>query len=452
MTPRIIPTPKERTDASQGFRIGASVTVFRSRDWLDAAAILRDGLRRYGIAISLKRSARRNLTFGNPSADAEAPVKPEGYAVRSDTFGVSLAANDRQGRIWAVQTLLQLFDGTEFFGTDIRDWPTLSFRGVHLFHGPRARPFHEKLIERVFSPFKLNGLVVQADTIGWSVLKKPADRVGSLADVRAEAIFARAHGIDAFPLVPSHGHLWWLLGSGREAFREDPDSNWALNVTDPKALALLENIQNEAAEVFGSKNHHLGLDEVIDPVTPRGRVPYRSKLPFARLFATNAGRWTRWGKRRKKNLWIWADMLMHPSEVRPSFGTAPSVSDARYLRDRVSKDFVVVDWQYTARPKYPSLDLLRDAGFKKRVIGTWFQHDGILAFTRAAVANNALGGLQTTWCGYESAESILDGPERRQFVAMVLAAESFWNGGKTPPWNPAEIFDRAWADKPPSDS
>ena len=58
-----------------------------------------------------------------------------------------------------------------------------------------------------------------------------------------------------------------------------------------------------------------------------------------------------------------------------------------------------------------------------------------------------MGCLQTTWCGYESNESVLDTEERRQFTAMVLAAEYFWNGGKGPtpdklPYDPAEVFRR----------
>ena len=445
VTPLIIPTPKQARFSGEGFSLAETVVVRCGPSWDAASRIL---AARLGPRARFERVRGDALTLGKSGATPAPPKKPEGYAVSVSKRGVALSARDDAGKIWAVQTLLQLFDGTAFHGAEIFDWPTLAFRGVHLFHGPQARPFHEKLIERVFSPFKLNGLVIQSDTIGWTCLKKSPEHVGSLADVRAEVAHARAHGIDAFPLVPSHGHMWWLLGQGREEFREDPDSSWALNVTDSKALALLATIQNEAAQVFGSKNHHLGLDEVIDPVTPRGRVPFRSKLPFAELFAANALTWARWGRKKKKTMWIWADMLMHPSEVKPSFGTAPSVADARKLRQLVPRDFVVVDWQYTARPTYPSLDVLRDAGFQKRVIATWFQSDGILAFSKAAVENGAMGGLQTTWCGYESAESVLDGPERRQFAAMVLAAEAFWNSGIAPPWTPAEIFDRAWAVKP----
>ena len=447
----VVPTPKRARFEGNAFPLDAGEIVVRfAPAYADAATIIERGLRdRKNIRVRMAPQKSGNLTLSAGAAPdfpiPAVPNKPEGYALRVTESGAALAGRDARGRLWAAQTLLQLLSGSRLLAAEIEDWPTLSIRGVHLFHGPEARPFHEKLIERVFAPFKLNTLVVQGDTIGWTALKKSPEHVGSVADVREEARFARAHGIDAFPLIPSHGHMWWLLGKERARYREDPDSSWAINATDPAALALLEKIHDEASAIFGSKNHHFGLDEVIDPVTPRGRVPYRSKVAFAPLFARNAAHWHDWSKRRGKRMWLWADMLMHPSEVTPAFGTAPTPADARYLRANLPKDAVVVDWQYSERPSYPSLKLLRSSGFENRVIATWLDPGGTLAFSQAAATGGALGGLQTTWCGYESAESVLDGPERRQFAAMALAAEAFWNGGVAPPWKPAEIFDRAWA-------
>jgi hypothetical protein len=108
----------------------------------------------------------------------------------------------------------------------------------------------------------------------------------------------------------------------------------------------------------------------------------------------------------------------------------------------------IFDWQYSALSKYPSLDLLKSSGFTKRVACTWWDPVNIKSLAAAAAANGALGALCTTWCGYESKESVLAGEERRQFIAMVHAAEHFWNGGATQPaWDAGDIFNARYDGK-----
>ena len=120
------------------------------------------------------------------------------------------------------------------------------------------------------------------------------------------------------------------------------------------------------------------------------------------------------------------------------------------MREGLPKDIVLFDWQYSALERFPSLKFLKKAGFAKVVACTWFDPGNVVGFAKAAADAGAWGGLQTTWCGYESKVEVLDGAERRQFVAMVLAAEHFWNGGATKPaWDAAEVFARLWSDKTP---
>jgi hypothetical protein len=116
----------------------------------------------------------------------------------------------------------------------------------------------------------------------------------------------------------------------------------------------------------------------------------------------------------------------------------------------------MVDWQYSARSSYPSLKILKEAGFEKLVAAVWYYPEGIQNFTKAAAQIGALGGMITTWAGYESKESVLDTAERRQFTAMVLAADYFWNGGEGPtpqnlPYDFAQVFTQQWKSVSPED-
>ncbi|MBC8104287.1 MAG: beta-N-acetylhexosaminidase [Cytophagales bacterium] len=388
------------------------------------------------------------------------PQKPEGYAVAVGPSQALIAGTDEAGVLWGAQTLIQLLaadaKGPLVRPVVIQDWPTLSVRSVHLFHGREALPFHQKLIDRVLARFKMNALFIQAEQVRWDADPAVApDWAGTKADLRKEIAFAAERGMTVYPLLESYGHMEWLFNKGgNTAFAEDPQTPYAVNISDPRAMAYLEKFNAEADTLFDAPGFHAGLDEV----TMRGRFPYRS-LPrtFPDLFVSNAKYWHEFAIKRNKPLWMWADMALHPSEVAPCFGTAPTAKDAAAVRAGLPKDIVMVDWQYSPHDSYPSLKVLKNAGFRKLVAATWYYPQGIQDFTRAAAQIGALGGMQVTWCGYESKESVLDTLERRQFTAMVLAADYFWNGGDGPapsklPYDFSQVFARQWRGAVAADS
>ena len=166
--------------------------------------------------------------------------QPEGYKIRiTPRNGVEVWTTDAAGRRWADQTLAQL-TGREGQKPclEIEDWPTLSVRAVHLFHGQNALAFHTKLIERLFSPFKLNAIFLQCEQLKWDSDPKVAPSWGGTkADVRLEIAFAKKQGITVYPLVQSYGHMEWLFSKPQNReFAEDPATPYAVNITNPKAM------------------------------------------------------------------------------------------------------------------------------------------------------------------------------------------------------------------------
>lgn len=479
-TPLVIPRPKRMATLDRPFRITPETRIVIADGATLAdkrgAELLRKALqKRFGRDVPLvrARAAVRGvnvIAVGEPTRNAVLdrllaaeniipPAEPEGYALAVTPRAVLVAGRDRQGTLWGIQTLIQLVaaDRTSVLVRPVRisDWPTLSVRAVHLFHGQNALPFHKKLIDRILSPFKLNALFLQVEQLRWDADPAIAPPwAGRKEQVAQEIEYARRRGLTVYPLVQSHGHMEWLFrGKNNLDFAEDPETPYALNVTNPQAVAYLERINAEADRLFGAPGFHVGLDEV----TMRGRFPHRSApKSFADLFLRNVKHWHGFFAKRGRRLWMWADMALHRSDAPPSFGTAPTPDDAARIRRELPKDIVLVDWQYGTHERFPSLRLLKDAGFDV-VAATWYNPVNIQNFARVAAQVEAKGAMQTTWAGYESKEAILDTEQRKQFVAFVLAAEYFWNGGAGPapenlPYAADAVFARQWQEPDPADT
>ncbi|MBC8102098.1 MAG: beta-N-acetylhexosaminidase [Cytophagales bacterium] len=383
------------------------------------------------------------------------PRKPEGYVVSVSPRIVAIAGRDGRGALWGAQTVVQLLASAPGGGAIIRpvtveDWPTLSVRSVHLFSGRNALPFHKKLIDRIFSRYKMNALFIESERVRWDADPSAApDWGGTKDDLKQEIEFARERGITVYPLMQSYGHMEWLLQENHPEFAEDPEKPYALCYTDPKAVAYQDGFNTEANALFDAPGFHVGFDEV----TMRGQFPRRSRpKTFPQMYVAAATYWHAALAKRNQRMWMWADQALYAADVDPSFGTAPSAADAAAIRAGLPKDIVMVDWQYMPRPYYPSLTRLKKAGFKNLVAATWHYPEGIQNFSKAAAKIKALGMMQTTWCGYESSEAVLSTKERRQFTAMVLAADYFWNGGEGPvpsklPYSAEAVFARQWADR-----
>ena len=477
--PLIIPRPKQvsRTEGPS-FRLLSTTRIILAdgagAEERRAATILQhDIAERFHLTLPVVSATEAIRAGGNPAiilsgptpnplvvplqkADAlpATPEHAEGYALSVTPQGVAVAGHDAPGLLWGAQTVLQLCadggSGPLVRAATVSDWPTLSLRAVHLFHGQNATPFHKKLIERIFSRYKMNALFIEAEQVRWDADPTVAPNwAGNRAQVKEEVAFARDHGITVYPLMQSYGHMAWLLGNDRNrSLAEDAQTPYALNYSDPKAVSYIETFNREADDLFAAPGFHIGLDEVM----MRGRFPLKSKpKTFPQMYVGAATHWHDFFAKRGKPVFMWADMALCAIEENPDFGTSPTVAEAKAIRDGLPKDLIMADWQYGERTDFPSLKHLKDAGFKNVVAATWYKPKNIQNFSRAAAQVGAMGAIQTTWAGYESDESILQTDKRVQFESMILAADYFWNGGEGPapdklPYNAARTFATQWGD------
>ncbi len=396
------------------------------------------------------------------------PGMEEGYRLNVNAGGIMLIAHNDAGAFYGIQTLRQLLtrrpDGKYAFkGADIRDWPSLRFRGAHIFVGKNALPFHKKLIERIFARFKMNAIVIECEYTAWkSHPELHAPNSMPSEDLRQEIAYARERFLEPIPLVNSLGHSQWMFANKQHLdLCEDPTRPYAYNAGDPATYKLLFDIYAETLDIFKPRFFHIGHDEVKIPGADTfGRYPARPEniqRGVTRLFVDDTNRLADWLRARGARTMLWADMLLHESEGTDSkehpglsAANAPTLAEAQSRRAQMPHEAIIADWRYAAGSEQRNgLEVLQQAGFE--TLGcAWYEPGNIAGWARQAVQNHALGTLQTTWAGYDSNERLLD-TEYKQFTAYVLAAQAAWTGAGPAPSSPvtpdfvaADVFARAY--------
>jgi hypothetical protein len=415
----------------------------RSGDWRGRGLLVMIGGR--------KSPQRRATTLtGQELKLPEAPDQAEGYALRVTPQSIEIVGSDAAGAYYGLQTLRQLLlrdagGRSRFVGVNITDWPSLRFRGAHIFVGREALPFHKKLIERIFSRYKLNKIVIECEYTAWR--SHPEIHVAYSmppGDLKAEVAYARDHFMEPIPLVNSLGHCRWIFANGRHRdIVEDPRVPYAYNASNPDTYKFLFDIYRETLDIFHPRLFHIGHDEVKIPGTDQfGKYPARpenQKKGITRLFVDDTNRLADWLRPRGARAMLWADMLLHESEGVSLPGVpiltaanATSLAEAQARRAQLPGDAIVTDWRYGAGSEQRNgLAVLKQAGFN--TVGcAWYEPENIRGWAAEAIRNGAWGTLQTTWAGYNSNEGLLK-TEYNQFSAYVLAAEYAWSGSPLHP-------------------
>ena len=468
--PLVIPQPKRLIVQGTPLRLDASAQLViadgaTTQDKMAAETVRQDLGVRFGLSVPVVRAARANpsvphLVFGEPRrmplaahllhlTGAVSSPHTEGYVLRVGPRWVVVAGHDPAGTFYGAQTLRQLLGrdrkGVFVPAALIDDYPSLPWRGALLFLGNQALPFHKKLIADILARFKMNNLVLECEQARWETLGHHVPTWAmSKSDLKQEIAFARRYHLAVTPLVESVGHMGWLVGDpGYAGLAEDPQTSYAADPTNPKTYQFLDRLYDEVLDTFHSSVLCIGGDEV----NLRGRYPYRSQGRYPTLADAYIAHVTRLHddlKRKNVRTMLWGDMLLAPGEAAGD-ANAPSLADARQMRARLPKDILIADWRYSANDDFRSPQIFQSSGFGPVLGTTWDSPRDIARFAQSLVAAHQAGLLQTTWAGYNSSGKNLQ-HERRQFVALILAAEYAWSGRATPPEQLPYVPDRVFAD------
>lgn len=352
----------------------------------------------------------------------------EGYRLTVRRDGIEAVGQDAEGARNSLYTLallarpvggrLQVPLGT------VSDWPSASFRGVHLFVGPDSKDFQERLFRRVIRALKMNRAVFQCERTDWSAFPGIRTELTMSREALAERFaFVRRLGIEPIPLIQSLGHMEWFFANGQNLDLEfNPQSPYTVDPRKPGTRKALEAIWDEAIRLLRPKTIHFGLDEIDMvgfPDDPELSTQlWEATLPILRDIAERHG----------VRGMVWGDMALAPSEaVDAANGHNPET--ARRRRAAIPKGWQIADWHYAARPDpepfRKSLQVWKAEGYEP-IAGTWYSPDNVRSFTLAAIEEGC-GALQTTWAGYTSTEKAMR-EQWQQAAAYVLSADYAWSG------------------------
>lgn len=223
---------------------------------------------------------------------------------------------------------------------------------------------------------------------------RPAELSYSPDDIRAVVKVANDVGMDIVPCVSTIGHCEYFtrcpeLGHLCEDLQHAPMMFCPSNAA---VYDFLERYLSEIAELFPSRNFHIGCDEADElGYCPACRQHGREELMVAHISKVHQIM-TRLGKR----CWIWDDMFENASVEQ--IGKLP-------------RDIVMCAWKY--RSEFMDLDgtqghfnnlrrrdwfaIYESLGFDMLICPGATDIENILAYTHVAQGRQVLGGLLTTW-------------------------------------------------------
>lgn len=374
-------------------------------------------------------------------------LKGEGYRLTVTDGKIEIVGQDVDGVKNGVRTLVGLVEarGGELVvpRVTVTDWPSVAWRGVHMFVGPQALDFQTQLMKRVLAPMKFNKVVLQCERTAWDSTPGTSTPI-TMPKKDLVALFDRyrAHGIEPIPLVQSMGHCEWLFANKRFLeFAVNPDVPYTLDPRKAGARDLLTKLWTEIVTDLKPKTVHFGLDEINMRGMPDddglATRLWEKEVPFLDDLA----------KKLNVQPMIWGDMMLATSEA-PDAANAPSPEVASARRRVVGKGTLIGDWHYKNDPRasiFTSLGLWKKAGMKP-IASTWYRPDNIYGFTQAAIDTGS-GTMQTTWAGYESNEANMV-RSFNQFSAYILAADYAWSGRKELPaklpYDPDAVLQRMY--------
>jgi hypothetical protein len=478
---RIVPLPKQIDPLNGYFNISADTRIVVAddageKDLSGAELFAADVRDLYGIDLKTVResevdqSEKSMILIGtaghNKMLDVEAssrkglvpPAKEEGYALQVTPNRIFVLGYDQAGTFYGMQSLRQLLlpsaGRPRIHDCSVIDWPSLKFRGILLFVGKNALPFHEKLIDRVLTKYKYNALVLECDYLQWKTNPKMAmDFAMSQDDLKKDIAYARKNFLEPIPLVQSLGHCEWAFKNGQNTdIVEDPAARYAFCPSNPKTYDFLFSVFDEAIELFDHPRYfHIGHDEVA--MTGKfPACPVCTKKSETELLLMNTNNIHDYLSSKDARVMMWGDMLLGPNEAIGA-NNAHTVQEAVERRAGLPKDIVIADWHYyPASPdKYPSLGIFKKDGFDT-LSATWDDPENISNFTLASKRENIMGHLLTLWVGYDSSEENLK-HEKPQFDIIPLAGDYAWNTGDIPvemtPYKTETLFDEAYYRKKP---
>lgn len=362
-----------------------------------------------------------------------AEIKPQAYTIITNDSLMVVEAGDDAGAFYGIQTLIQLVNsnGMALPIVEIEDCPDLEYRGFY-HDATRGRvPSVEGVKEIVdqIALTKMNSLQLYIEHpfefLEFSNVGNTYDDILTAEDMLEIDQYCYDNFIDFIPSLSCFGHLYELMMKpeykelceledympSKHFFRERMEHH-TINPTDPRSFDLICSLIDQYLPLFRSKYFNICCDETWDLGKGRndGKDPAELYINFVSKLCEHV---TSYGK----TVMMWGDIaLKHPE-----------------MLSRIPKGTIMLNWGYDENPDVSRIDKIAEVGIPQIVCPGntgWlrFMEDptisvpNITIMNKAAVANKAIGMLNTNWgdCGHPASFKCT-------LYGTLIGAETSWN-------------------------
>ena len=376
-----------------------------------------------------------------------ADLPEEGYILDVRPDGIVIAGRDDRGTMYGLQTLRQLIHAEQgrvwVEGCSIRDWPRLPFRGLRMFlPGKESIPFFRRFVRDFAAFHKYNTLILEVNAAmrldrhpelnaGWHEFGRslnhtrrgrPAGIYGSFQDsahhdtgdfaivekdeVADMVAYARKHGLDVIPEVPSLTHAYYLLTRHRE-LAEIQQAEWPDTYCpcEPASYDLYFDVLDECIEVMEPSTVHIGHDEWRMPMDVCPRCQGRD---YRELFVEDVQRIHGHLAERGIRTAMWGDHLIESVrgvEARPRESSAghayriPGALTPDQVATGIPKDILILNWFWNLAKwsDAEESEAQLDAWGFEQVYGNFTPEISTQNYEGRSAREGVLGGAASIW-------------------------------------------------------
>lgn len=448
---KLLPAPKEIRIGDGAFEVTASSRILlearhANEDRVAAETLAQEILEQSGLKVAINSAASADDGDGaimlgrladtglrtfleSKGLNTEKDSSEQGYVLYADKNRIVVAGASGQGLFYGVQTLRQLLrpkDGAlECPAVSIRDWPSMSWRGVHddISRGPIPTLEYTKKQIRTLSAYKVNLLGLYMEHV-FDFQSQPlmAPKEGALTPEQIKEIveYAQKYYVTILPEQQAFGHLHHALKYEIYSDIAERPHGHVLTPTNEKSYDFIKNLYAELVPLFPGPFLHIGADETFE--LGQGQTKARAdEVGLGRVYMEHLQKVHEILKPYHKQLMFWGDIAVKYPQ----------------LLTILPKDIIAVPWDYDAKPSYDTiLKPYKDAGLAIMVApgasdwnSIWPNLDvayvNIRNFVRDGQKVGAIGELNTTWD--DDGESLFD----MTWPAMAFGAAAGWQAGES---------------------
>ena len=380
----------------------------------------------------------------------EMPPRPEGYLLDITNKGFLLMAKDELGIQWGLLRLRATLNmkRRSLPALLVRDWPDLTWRGVHLFM-PKEDAYDRfaRFVDEVLLPHHFNTVVLEIN-YGFAFKSHPEVSEPDSPDaayVKRVSDLLLKRGMRVIPEFNCLGHQsWQRRPTGLLRAHPDLDETPRISAEDqrlysrswcprhPKLPPILYRLWSELIGAFRSTHFHIGMDEVFF-IAEKTCTRCGASAPWE-VFAAAAAQYHAFFQGKGNTVLMWGDRLIDASTTKYSKYES-SETDTWKSIEYLPRDIIICDWHYGPLEEYPSLKMFQEQGF--RVLACpWRKPDNVQSlwtYAQKVRTDRFLGFLATTWIEFkELSEALFEGKgdEKAMDTAacLKLVGRLCWQG------------------------